>query len=163
MAADASSLPGRIVHGLVQRATALGLRQADDVAQERLLLRELGMARKQSGERIEPGLVVRSRRQVHETDDDFAGHLAPLGHAEVQHEAGMTGEAGGQRAFAQFADEPRLADAGVATDEHGPSGAARRATRERRRKLRELRGASDERMRSASAPWCRRTRRSAMR
>ena len=45
--AGAALLPRRIVHRLVQRTATLGLRQADDVAQERLLFREPGMLREE--------------------------------------------------------------------------------------------------------------------
>ena len=38
------------------------------------------------------------RRQIHQADDDFADGVAPLGHAEVEHEPGMAGEACGERA-----------------------------------------------------------------
>ena len=95
-----------------------------------------------------PRFTLRSARQIHQADDDFANGVAPFGHPEIEHEAGMADESLGQRSLAEYADEARLADSGIAAHEHGAAPPARRTAAQRRFELRQLRLPPDERMRS---------------
>ena len=144
-----AALARGVVHRFVERAQLGGCGRSSEVAQERSSRASAGCraSARASAPRAAPSRPRRRESRRPATSSRIASR--PLAMPKSSTSAGVAGEAPRPPA-AELADQPRLADSGLAAHEDRAAAPARGAGRERCGELRELGAPPDERPRSVA-------------